>query len=144
MSECIFCSIIKKEAESTTIIENNGFIAIMDINPIAPGHTLIISKEHYKDILELPDNLAPDLVDMIKKLSRLMINNLGCDGINLINSTGRSAGQTIFHFHVHVIPRFTGKSIGFQEWWFSRAGHWDRESLNKIANKILGNPNYKY
>mgnify|MGYP001626151705 CR=1 FL=1 len=144
MPECVFCNIINKKADSTRLIENEGFLAIMDINPIAPGHTLIISKEHYKDILELPNNLAPSLVEIIKNVSKLMMDNLGCDGINLINSTGRSAGQTIFHFHVHVIPRFTGKSIGFQEWWFSRAGHWDRESLNRMANEILGNPNYKY
>lgn len=137
-SSCVFCKIVNRELEASIIYENHNMLGFMDINPITPGHVLIIPKHHYNSIMEIPDDLGKDVMVAIKEISKLMIDNLGADGINIINSTGRSAGQTIFHFHVHVIPRFSGKSIGFQEWWFSRAGHWERQELDKMANKILG------
>ncbi len=137
-SNCIFCRIVNRESEASFIYENHNILSFMDINPLTPGHALIITKQHYNSLLEAPDDLGKDFMEAIKNVSKLMMDNLGADGINIINSIGRSAGQTIFHFHVHIIPRFIGKSIGFQEWWFSRAGHWERKDLDKMAERILG------
>lgn len=134
--KCIFCEIVKREEKASIVYEDDDILAFLDINPLAKGHTLIIPKKHYVDITDIPPEMLSKISLVSKKLGENLINKLGYDGVNLMHSTGASAGQSVFHFHVHLIPRISGESIGFQEWWFSRAFHPSRKDLDKTANDL--------
>lgn len=103
---CIFCKIIKGEIPSSTIYEDEDFKVILDINPAAKGHAIILPKQHYANIYELPEELAAKVMVLAKKLAAHMTEKLECDGFNLIQNNGEVAGQTVFHFHLHLIPRY--------------------------------------
>lgn len=103
---CIFCKIIDGKIPSATIYEDEDFKVILDISPAAKGHALILPKEHYANIYELPEELAAKLMVLAKKLAGHMTEQLKCDGFNLVQNNGEVAGQTVFHFHLHLIPRY--------------------------------------
>lgn len=103
---CIFCKIIDGKIPSATIYEDEDFKVILDISPAAKGHALILPKEHYANIYELPEDLAAKLMVLAKKLATHMTEQLKCDGFNLVQNNGEVAGQTVFHFHLHLIPRY--------------------------------------
>ncbi len=103
---CIFCKIIAGEIPSTTIYEDEDFQVILDINPASKGHALILPKGHYANIYQLPEDLAAKAMKLAKKLAEHMTDKLQCDGFNLVQNNGEVAGQTVFHFHLHLIPRY--------------------------------------
>ena len=103
---CIFCKIAAGEIPSKTIYEDEEFRVILDISPATKGHALILPKEHYADIYEIPEELAAKVIILAKKLAVHMTEVLGCDGFNLVQNNGEAAGQTVFHFHMHLIPRY--------------------------------------
>lgn len=106
MDNCIFCKIIAGEIPSATIYEDEDFKVILDISPAAKGHALILPKEHYANLYELPDELCGKVMKLAKKLASHMTEKLDCDGFNLVQNNGEVAGQTVFHFHLHLIPRY--------------------------------------
>lgn len=112
MENCIFCKIIKGEIPCYKIYEDDLVMAFLDINPMTRGHTLIIPKEHKENIFELDNNLLGRIISVAKKIAEKMKIN-GAEGVNLYHASGSSAEQTIFHFHLHVIPRNKGDSISF-------------------------------
>lgn len=103
---CIFCKIAAGEIPSTTIYEDNDFRVILDIEPASKGHALILPKEHYANLYELSDELAAKALIVAKKVITKMTAILGCDGYNVVQNNGEAAGQTVFHFHIHLIPRY--------------------------------------
>lgn len=103
---CIFCKIIDGKIPSATVYEDEDFKVILDISPAAKGHALILPKEHYANIYELPEDLAAKVMVLAKKLAGHMTERLKCDGFNLVQNNGEVAGQTVFHFHLHLIPRY--------------------------------------
>ncbi|MDF2803965.1 MAG: hypothetical protein K0S61_3868 [Anaerocolumna sp.] len=105
-NNCIFCSIIGKEISSTTIYEDEWVKAIMDISPANKGHVILISKNHRENIFELEEDTAGRIFIIAKKIADLLKEELNCDGINILQNNGKAAGQTVFHFHIHVIPRY--------------------------------------
>ncbi len=105
---CIFCKIANGLIPSTTIYEDDEFRAILDLGPAAEGHTLILPKEHFEDVTELSESLAAKVVPMAAKIGKAMKEGLGCGGFNLVQNNGAAAGQTVMHFHMHVIPRYEG------------------------------------
>lgn len=105
MSSCIFCKIIKGEIPCTKIYEDDKFLAFLDIAPVNFGHTLIIPKKHFKDILDIPDEVLSELIVVGKKLGKALIESLGAEGFNLTTNNGEAAGQIVFHTHFHIIPR---------------------------------------
>lgn len=105
-SECIFCKIIEGEIPSNTIYEDEEFKVILDLAPAAKGHALILPKEHYADIYEIDEEVAGRVMKLAKKLAIHMTKVLGCDGFNILQNNREVAGQTVFHFHVHLIPRY--------------------------------------
>ncbi len=125
---CIFCKIASGEIPSATLYEDEDFRVILDVNPASKGHALILSKEHYKDLYELPDDLASKALvlarDMIVKLTGV----LGCDGYNIVQNNGECAGQTVFHFHMHLIPRRDGDQVGLG-WKPGELADADREEI---------------
>lgn len=106
MNNCIFCKIIKGEIPSHKIYEDAQVFAFLDINPLNKGHTLIIPKKHTKDIFDIDHEDAQAIMSAAKKVAPALISSLGAQGINLLNSNGKDAGQVIFHYHMHVIPRY--------------------------------------
>lgn len=103
---CIFCKIAKKEEKAYVIYENEKAMAFLDINPISKGHTLVIPKEHYENVLEVPSEVMKDVFDAIKVVcEKLKVFNP--DGFNIVSNVGKQAGQVIMHAHVHIIPRYS-------------------------------------
>lgn len=106
MSDCIFCKIAAGEIPSSTVYEDADFRVILDLGPAAKGHALILPKKHYADVTELPAEVAAKVLPLGAKIGTAMKAGLGCTGFNLVQNNGLSAGQTVFHFHMHVIPRY--------------------------------------
>ena len=107
-SNCIFCKISGGEIPSKTIYEDEEFRVILDISPASKGHALIIPKEHYANLYEMPEDAAGRVLILAKKLAGHMTERLKCDGFNIVQNNGETAGQTVFHFHMHLIPRYAG------------------------------------
>lgn len=103
---CVFCKIIAGEIPSQTIYEDEQFKVILDVGPATRGHALIIPKNHYANLYELPEEMAADAMKLAKKLMIRMTEKLHSDGFNIIQNNGEIAGQTVFHFHMHLIPRY--------------------------------------
>lgn len=103
---CIFCSIAKKEIPSHTIYEDDQVLAFLDINPTAVGHTLVIPKEHCDSFLDCPPALRDHVFEVAQTLAKKLEEALGCDGIHLLSNMHEAAGQSVHHFHVHLIPRY--------------------------------------
>ena len=106
---CIFCKLANAEIPTRKIYEDDLFCVIMDTSPASRGHSLILPKEHYADIYEIPEETAAAAMALAKRLAEKMTAVLGCDGFNILQNNGETAGQTVFHFHVHLIPRYRGK-----------------------------------
>ena len=112
MKECIFCKIANGEIPSATLYENEEFRVILDLGPAAKGHALIIPKAHHANLYELPDETAGHAMILAKKVITKMKEILDCDGYNIVQNNGEAAGQTVFHFHMHLIPRKEGDHAG--------------------------------
>lgn len=104
--DCIFCKIAAGEIPSRKIYEDKDLIAIMDLNPTSKGHSLIIPKEHCTNIYDIDEDIAAKVMKTAKKLATKITVALNCDGFNLLQNNGETAGQTMFHFHMHLIPRY--------------------------------------
>ena len=105
--DCIFCKLAAGDIPTNTIYEDDSFRAILDNGPATRGHTLIIPKDHSEDLFSLPDDTAAGAIKLAKKIADRMKEKLSCDGVNLVQNNGTAAGQTVMHFHLHVIPRYT-------------------------------------
>lgn len=104
--DCIFCKIAAGQIPSATLYEDDDFRVILDLGPATRGHALILPKEHYADLSEIPDEAAAKVLPLAKKMGVAMAKALGCAGLNLVQNNGEAAGQTVRHFHVHIIPRY--------------------------------------
>lgn len=109
--KCIFCKIIAGEIPSTTVYEDEDFRAILDVNPAVRGHVIILPKKHAADIFELEDEVAARIFPVAKKIAAALKKTFQCDGVNILQNNGEAAGQTVFHLHVHVIPRYYGDGV---------------------------------
>jgi histidine triad (HIT) family protein len=104
--KCIFCKLANGEIPTNSIYEDEDFKVILDADPATKGHALILPKEHYANLLEIDDVVAAKALPLAKKIAKNMMEKLGCVGINIVQNNGEAAGQTVHHFHVHVIPRY--------------------------------------
>jgi histidine triad (HIT) family protein len=109
--DCIFCMVLRGEIPSETIYEDEHTVAVMDINPWTRGHAVVFPRKHAKDLFEIEDEELQHVAVAVKRVAAKMRDTLGCDGLNLIQSNGSAAWQTIFHLHVHVIPRYDGDGV---------------------------------
>ena len=112
MENCIFCKIANGVIPAATLYEDDKFRVILDLGPASKGHALILPKEHYADIYELPEELAGDVYKLAAKMAKKMTEALGCDGFNIVQNNKEVAGQTVFHFHMHLIPRYENDQVG--------------------------------
>lgn len=110
--DCIFCKIANGEIPSTTLYEDDEFRVILDMGPATRGHALLLPKEHYGDLFALDDETASKVLVRAKRIALRMKNALNADGFNLVQNNGEAAGQTVFHFHMHLIPRYRDDHAG--------------------------------
>ena len=132
--DCIFCKIAAGEILSKTIYEDDLFRVILDLGPATKGHALILPKDHADNLFELPDDTAGKVLVLAKKLATQMKEKLDCDGLNLVQNNGEEAGQTVKHFHMHMIPRYKndGQRIGW------KPGEPTQDELESIKNQMIG------
>ena len=130
---CIFCKLANGEIPSRTIYEDDRFRVILDMGPATRGHALILPKEHFANIYEIPDDWAADAMVLAKHMAAVMHEKLGADGFNIVQNNGTVAGQTVFHFHIHLIPRYKddGQKLGWNP------GKPTDEELAEIQNILI-------
>lgn len=132
--DCIFCKIANGEIPSKTLYEDGDFRVILDLGPATKGHALILPKEHADDLFGLPEETAAKVLILAKRVAARMKERLHCDGINLVQNNGAAAGQTVSHFHLHMIPRYEGD--GQQINWVP--GKCTQEELEAVRREIVG------
>lgn len=131
--DCIFCKIAAGDIPSKTLFEDEKYRVILDLGPAAKGHALILPKNHYANLFELPEEDAKEVICLAKKMAAKMTEKLHCDGFNLVQNNGEAAGQTVFHFHMHLIPRYLtdGQKIGWEP------GNPTQEELEETRKTIV-------
>jgi histidine triad (HIT) family protein len=133
-TDCIFCKIVAGELPATIVDEDERTIAFMDIAPATRGHALVIPRAHSTDLLSIEREDLSAVALAAQRLASRAEERLGADGVNLLNACGRAAWQTVFHFHVHVIPRYEGDPLKLP--WVPVAG--DRSEIQGAAQELLG------
>ena len=129
---CIFCKLANGDIPTATLYENDDFRVILDAGPASKGHALILPKEHYKNLYELDDEIAAKALVLAKKMITKLTDGLDCDGYNIVQNNGEVAGQTVFHFHIHLIPRYEGDEVGLG--W--KMGELTDEVRDEILSKL--------
>lgn len=129
---CIFCKIAAGEIPSTTLYEDDDFRVILDLGPASKGHALILPKEHYRNLYDIDDETLAKAALLAKKMVKKLTDVLGCDGYNVVQNNEPCAGQTVFHFHIHLIPRYEGDKVGLG--W--HVGELTDEVKNEILEKL--------
>jgi histidine triad (HIT) family protein len=132
--DCLFCGIVDGSIPSQTIDSDDRTVAFMDIAPATPGHALVVPRAHSGDLLEIGDEDLSATVLAAQRLARRMKEVLDADGINLINACGAAAWQTVFHFHLHVVPRYADDPLKLP--WVPKEG--DAEEIAKVAERLRG------
>ncbi len=136
---CPFCNIVSGKTSGSIVYEDATTIAFMDVNPVNVGHTLVVPKEHRENIYEIPEKTLSEVVTVVKKVSTAVKKTVSAEGISILQLNGRAAGQSVMHFHIHVIPRFKDDSmskaiiamVGHQG-----LKHVERRELDDMAKKI--------
>ena len=127
---CIFCKLANGIFETNTLFENDDFRVIFDAGPATKGHVLIIPKEHFANVFEMPEELIGKAYKLAKKIATVLKEVTDCEGINILQNNGEVAGQTVFHFHIHIIPRYEkGEMV---QW---TPGELDEETVKEITEK---------
>lgn len=129
---CIFCRIANGEIPAGTLYEDEAFRVILDLGPATRGHALILPKDHAADLYELPEETAAAAMKLAKKMALIMREKLHCDGLNLVQNNGEAAGQTVTHFHLHLIPRYQGDGQNIN--WVPSVP--DQEELEAVRKEI--------
>ena len=129
---CIFCKIANGEIPSTTLYEDEDFRVIFDLSPATNGHCLILPKEHFEDLTCLPEHYASRVLPLAAKIGQAMKEGLHAEGFNVVQNNGEAAGQTVHHFHTHIIPRY-GKEEEMVLW---KPGTSTPEGLKEVCAKI--------
>ena len=132
--DCIFCKIVKGEIPCAKVYENHKYIAFLDITPVNPGHTLVIPKEHYEDLLNAPDEILDGMLNDAKKVAKAVLKAVGADSFNLICNVGKTAGQAVAHLHIHIMPRF--ENDGYKLW---HGRPYKEGEMQKVAESIRKN-----
>jgi histidine triad (HIT) family protein len=135
MEECLFCKIVKNEIPSYKVYEDDSVLAFLDVHPMSRGHTLVIPKNHVTNIFEIDEATLDKISNIAKTIAQKMKDNLGVDGVNLYHASGIHAEQSVFHFHMHVIPRREDDSIYFNGVAINKENISEKE-LEEVANKL--------
>lgn len=130
--DCIFCKLSNGEIPTNALYEDDIVKVIFDLNPASKGHVLIIPKNHFDDIYSMDNATAAHVFQTAVKVSKAMKEALNCDGLNIVQNNGEAAGQTVFHFHMHIIPRYEGDTVNIK--WIP--GKAEEEEITELKEKI--------
>jgi histidine triad (HIT) family protein len=139
---CNFCKIVAGKNPASIVYENDNVLAFMDLHPANVGHTLVVPKEHWETIYEIPENALSNMFVVVKRISVALKKAVGAEGVSILQFNGEVAGQSVMHFHIHVIPRFKEDTISrlmgamLGPTGFEKA---TRKNLDEIARKIIEN-----
>jgi|SRR5699024_4188655 len=136
--DCLFCKIIAGDIPSAKVYEDDEVYAFLDISQVTKGHTLVIPKKHVKDIYDTNEEIASQLFARVPKISKAIEKSFNPEGINILSNTGEAAGQSVFHLHLHLIPRYD-QTDGFSQNWVTHDDDYTSEDLAKIAESIYQN-----
>lgn len=131
-NNCVFCQIVQKKLPASIAYEDDKALAFMDIRPVNEGHTLVIPKQHFEGILDIPEELNAYVNKIVKRVAVAVQKATSADGLSIIQQNGRAANQDIFHLHVHIIPKFEGQHTPR----FRDLSVTSREQLDQMASKI--------
>ena len=131
-ANCIFCRIAKGEIPCAKIYEDDNVLAFLDLSPVHHGHTLVIPKNHYKDMLEVPAELGTAVFAALQKVAGAVMKATGAQGFNVMQNNGLAGGQTVFHIHWHIIPRFDNDGL---EMW-KQGSYADTEAMQNMAANV--------
>ena len=134
MENCIFCKLANGEIPTNTVYEDDGYRVILDNGPATRGHALVLPKGHYADLYEIPEDVLAGAAKVAKKVAATMKEKLSCDGLNLVQNNGEAAGQTVMHFHLHIVPRY--KDDGQHILWKPTSP--SAEELDEIRKELAG------
>lgn len=134
-ANCIFCKIINNEIPSHKVYEDDAVVAFLDISQVTKGHTLIIPKHHVRNIYELPADVARDVFQAVPAIANAIQRETGAIGMNILSNAEAIAGQTVYHFHMHLLPRY-GKTDGFDAKWETHQDDYSTEDMQTIAAGI--------
>ncbi|HTR82303.1 MAG TPA: HIT domain-containing protein [Bacteroidota bacterium] len=129
---CIFCNIIAKETPAEILFENDCAISILDVNPIHYGHALVIPKNHHKDFLDVPEKELAGIMHAAHVVSRALVKSFALEGFNFFSNNGTVAGQSVFHFHIHITPRYLDDNIRF----VLKLKRYEGDDMKAVAAKI--------
>lgn len=130
--KCIFCDIVERKEKAEILFEDEKIISFLDINPFNVGHSLVIPKTHYENFLEVPNDILGEMLSVVQQLTKGVVTGLNADGYNILSNNGRAAGQSVFHCHFHIIPRFTTDGYKFK----MDLKKYGNGEMNMIAEKI--------
>ena len=133
MQDCVFCKIVRGELPANKIYDDNDAVAFMDIGPIVKGHLLVVPKAHYAHLLETPAEVLAKLIVIVQKIAAAQKKALQADGVNIVQSNGRAAGQVVDHIHFHVIPRFASDG---HHWNWKPRQYADNAEMRAFGDKI--------
>lgn len=133
--DCIFCKIIAGDIPSAKVYEDEHVYAFLDISQVTKGHTLVIPKIHTTDIFETPEDVASEVFGRVPKIANAIKKLYNPQGVNLLNNNGIFAGQSVFHLHIHIIPRYD-ENDGFNAKWVTQDEQFHLEALQEMANDI--------
>ncbi|MDP4114681.1 MAG: HIT family protein [Bacteroidota bacterium] len=129
---CVFCDIVERKSKSEIIFENEHIISFLDIHPVSYGHTLIITKKHFDSILDVPGDLLSLIMKDVQTLAKKINKSLPADGFNLVANSGSAAGQSVFHFHLHIIPRLKKDDFKFNPKFI----HYTNDEFRGLGSKL--------
>lgn len=135
LSECIFCKIVNGDIPAAKVYEDEDVLAFLDLSQVTKGHTLVIPKVHKENIFELTPEVASNLFERVPRIANAIKKQYKPIGFNILNNNGEMAGQSVFHFHLHLIPRY-GKGDGFGAVWKTHDSEYTNEDLQQIAQDI--------
>lgn len=137
MENCVFCKIIAGEIPSSVLYEDEDLKVIMDIAPAAKGHAIILTKKHFTNLFELEDDVSRKVLPVARKVALAMKKELECDGINFLQNNGEAAGQSVFHIHFHLIPRYLNDNVKIS--W--TPGKYEDGEAKELAERIANHIN---
>ncbi|MFZ0443631.1 MAG: HIT family protein [Bacillus sp. (in: firmicutes)] len=135
MSDCVFCKIVKGEIPSAKVFENEHVLAFLDLSQVTKGHTLIIPKVHKENLFELTPEIAKNIFEVAPTIANALKETYQPIGLNAVNNNGEKAGQSVFHFHLHLIPRY-GEGDGFGAVWKNNQSDYSSLDLQQMAADI--------
>lgn len=134
--DCLFCRIASKQLPANVIYEDEKVLAFLDINPLTEGHTLVIPKTHAESVFDIDAEYLKHLTAVAQKIANKMKETGQAEGLDLVQANGEAGDQTVFHFHLHIIPRKSGDGLQLREWWVSRVQKVDQKKMAELANKL--------